>query len=183
MRESGAFSRWSARLAPVVASAFLLFGCKQTVDANKKVKEANDAMDDANSLEREAVQAQVEAGSKFRTDLDSAVAAADRCVKKMQDAQTKVDSAAKLLKDASEMKLETEFTNYLSLMAKAYAKVSDSMAAEKSLCELIASKPTEDQYEEQLRKMQADAEARQKEATDYQDQAAQIRKDHPNKFD
>jgi len=167
-----------------IVGALVLSGCLNldTTKANKKVEDSNAAMEVANKASKEADDATKEAAEKMPSDPDAAAEPAKKCMTKLDEAAAKIDEASKNLKEASEMKVSKEFSDYLSLMSKSHAKVSESLELRKGFCKAIADKTDPQKLADVAAKMNAEYEAKQKEATDLQDQAEKIRKDNPTKF-
>jgi len=167
-----------------LALSFTLAGCIgiDTAKANKKVEESNTAMEAANKAIKEGNEATQDAATKAVTDPDAAAEPAKKCVAKLDEASGKVDEASKLLKEAADMKVTKEFSDYLSLMSKAHAKVSETIDVQKTFCKSLTTKAEPDKISDAVKKMQTDIDAKQKEAQDLQDQADKIRKDNPSKF-
>ncbi len=164
--------------------ALALVGCLNidTAKANKKVEDSNAAMEVANKASKDADDATKEAADKMPSDPDAAADPAKKCMSKLDEAAAKIDEASKLLKEASEMKVSKEFSDYLSLMSKSHAKVSESLELRKGFCKAIADKTDPQKLTDVAAKMNADYDGKQKEAADLQEQAEKIRKDNPTKF-
>ena len=108
---------------------------------------------------------------------------AKTCSEKLTNAASKVDGASKLLKEASDLKLEKAFTEYLSIMSRADAKVADRIRSEKTLCDAIANRPTSEELDVAFEKARAETDTHDKEATELLEQADKIRRENPTKFD
>ncbi len=162
--------RWHLLLVAGVLCA----GCEgiDTEKANKKVDEANKALNEGNDFVK-AVDKHLKAAAAGDADAES-----KKCVKAAEDAADKFDEASKLAKEASEMKVKKIFGEYLGLKSKSFAKRGEVAVAGKKQCKSLTDKGDVDQ----IMKIEKEIKALIEEADELDEKAEKIQKDNPTDF-
>jgi hypothetical protein len=165
------------RWIPLLVVGALLVGCEgiDTGKANKKVDEANNALEDGNDLLKKA-------GKTLDASLqNNAPEDLKKCSKSAEEAAEKYEEASKLAKEASEMKIRKVFGEYLELKSKSFAKRGEIADTLKKLCKTIADKALPD-AERVVRQRQETIDELVEEADELDAKAAKIQKDNPDQF-
>jgi len=165
------------RWTQLLVAGFLLVGC-DTIDtgkANKKVEEANKALEDGNDLITKAEK------TLYASLENNAFEDLKKCTKSAEEAAEKYEEASKLAKEASELKVHKVFGEYLELKSKAFAKRGEIADTLKKLCKSVADKALPDAVVA-VKKKQETIKELLEEADELDEKAKKLQKDNPDQF-
>lgn len=154
----------------------------ETDKANKLVNEGNAAIDEGKKYLADAEAKKNKMLETNVAQLAEARTIANEAIRAYEQAEAKAKEAAGKYEDASKLKIDEKFKEYLTLKVKEYNKRAELVAALKETPQALIDSQSRAAFTSRANAATQKAESLNKEATDFETQAENIRKDNPTAF-